>query len=78
MLTDGPVTVSVLVTVIHFVAIREMSEVRSDKCFFFIISCFVLYLNSKQVKLKQFYGISRGHLWSYYEVMRGILGYSTF
>ena len=34
MLTDGPVAVSVLVTVIHFVAVREMSEVRNVFCHF--------------------------------------------
>lgn len=51
MLTDGPVTVSVHVTVIHFVAIREMSEVRSDKCFFYhIMFCPLLKFQTSKVK----------------------------
>ena len=78
MFTDSPVTVSVLVKVIHFVAVTEMSEVRNDKYFFHIMFCPLVKFQTSTVTIKQFYGISRGHLWGYYEVIRGILGCTRF
>ena len=53
MLTDGPVTVSVLVTVIHFVAVREMSEVRNDIFYHITFYSELVQFQKKYVLLDQ-------------------------
>lgn len=47
MLTDGPVTVEVRVTVVHFVAVREMSEVRNNK-----FCCYFMFAPSVKFQIK--------------------------
>ena len=59
MLTDGPVTVRVLVTVIHFVAVREMNEVRND-IFYHMFCSELVQFQKKDVLLDQQRSL-RGH-----------------